>query len=564
MGTDHTGLGLWPQPRALERRPGALALHGPVDLVADPGARPWLDTLASRLAWLRACPAETPRAGVVSIRLRRDLALPFEAFELVVDPDAGVTITASSADGAGHASVALRQLLPADAWRACPIDRASWTLPAVRLADEPAHEWRGFMLDVARHFTPKDELLRVVDRMAMHRLNRLQLHLTDDQGWRVASRAYPRLADVAASRAETMIGMVPLDGSTPELDGTPHGGVYTLDDLREITAYARALGITVVPELDLPAHSCALMAGIPELVTPGCPVPTVPGTFLPSGRVVSPLPDARAVLAELLAEVADAVDSPYFHVGGDEASLADWEGSPEVRASMAERGIVSMAGLRRDFNAFLEGEVRGLGRTAVMWDEAFAAGGLDPATIVMAWRSEEVGIAAMDAGHDVVQSPMAATYLDYSEDGDDEPLAIGRGQTLERLAAFAPRRPSAGSGRLLGVQAALWTELLPDPRLRSYRTFPRLSVIAAGAWTGRPTSWPASRAALEHHLLRLDAAGVEYRPLDGPRPWQRGGTGRRKATSPLTVDMVASMLAGSLDQSEMPDFAQLTDDRRVL
>jgi hexosaminidase len=388
----------------------------------------------------------------------------------------------------------------------------------------------------------------------------LHLHLTDDQGWRIESAAFPALAEVASWRAQTWIGhdrgADPEEADPKAFDGTPHGGFYTVADLREITAHAARHGITIIPEVDLPGHASALLAAIPELVTPGCPTPTVAETFLPSGRVVTPLPEGRAILATLITEVAEAIDSPYVHIGGDEASLADWQSSPEVAAHMAEHGIADVAALRTDLTAFLVATVEGLGRRAIVWEEAFAAGGISPSTIVMAWMGEARGIAALEAGHDVIMSPMQSCYLDYSEDGPEGRLALGSEMTIDRVAAYAPA-PHPGPGQLLGVQAALWGEFTPDSSTRSYRTFPRLCVHATNAWSGTPTPWPASRPALEKHLRRLDAAGIEYRPLDGPHPWQLGGTGRRRMDSPLTLDTIAAMMAAATAGPEMPDIEEL-------
>ena len=468
--------------------------------------------------------------------VRRDPDLGPEAYRLRVDADR-IAIEAGSVLGAGHATVTLRQLLPPDAHRTTPIARAGWTAPCVRIADEPGLEWRGFMLDVARHFAPKDEVLQILDRMALHKLNRFHLHLTDDQGWRFASDAYPAIAEIASWRRETVVGGHFLDAGEPEFDGTPHGGIYSLDDLREITAHAAGLGIVVIPEIDLPAHASALLAAVPELRTPGTGTPEVLTRFGHSGRVVNPLPEGRAALATLIGELADAVSSPYLHLGGDEATLSDWEGSAAVSAYRAASGLNSTADLRVDLTRFLEAEVAALGRRAVVWEEAFQIGGLATDTVVMAWRAETLGLAAMAAGHDVVMCPVDGTYLDYADEPVDG-LSIGSGQTVERVACYSPSR-GAGPGRLLGVQAQLWTEFTPDARIRTARMFPRLAVRAAAAWSGVAVDWPAARPALAAHLERLAAAGVEYRPLDAPHPWQAGGTGRRQPTTSLTMDQVA-------------------------
>jgi hexosaminidase len=509
-----------------------------VGLECGESAAEWCETLLDRLRWLRVRPGAA--LGAVVIRVDRDPGLAPEEFILRVDQTGQVRIEAGSLLGAGHATVTLRQLLPADAHRRTAIHRDGWVVPAVHIQDRPAHQWRGFMLDVARHFTPKTELLQIIDWLALHRLNRLHLHLTDDQGWRFESRAYPALAEIASWRESTVIGLPWAEGGTPEFDATPHGGYYTLDDLREITAHAGAQGITVVPEVDLPAHASALLAAVPELRVPGAPVPGVAVTFGLPERVISPLPGARDAIATILGELAAAIESPYLHLGGDEAALTDWETSDEVGAYLAARHLASVRELRADLTGFLADQAIALGRRPVVWEEAFLADGITPDTIVMAWRSQAAGLAAMAAGHDVVMAPVDGSYLDYAESPQDG-LALGYGQTVARVASFAPARGN-GPGQLLGVQAALWTEFVPDARARAARMFPRLSVHAANAWTGRPTPWPGSGPALTAHLERLEAAGVEYRPLDAPHPWQQGGTGRRAATSPLTVDAMADML----------------------
>lgn len=323
--------------------------------------------------------------------------------------------------------------------------------------------------------------------------------------------------------------MAPFDGSGPPMDGTPHGGYYTLDDLREITVYAQLHGITIVPELDLPGHASALLAAVPEL------------------------PEARAVLATLLEEIADAVDSPYLHIGGDEADLSDWERSADVRAYAKGCGVGSVEEPRIDLTTYLVDVCARLGRRAVVWEEAARTGGLRPDTVVMVWRAERNAYPVLAAGHDVVMAPIAGNYLDYAEDGSDEPLALGTGQSTARVAAWMPTSKRELPGRVLGTQACLWTEFVPDRPARSYRTWPRLAVHAANNWRGTPAEWPRQQPELEEHLARLDAAGIEYRPLAGPRPWQQGGTGTSRNTSPRSVDTVLQLMEQKADNADAPD-----------
>ena len=283
--------------------------------------------------------------------------------------------------------------------------------------------------------------------------------------------------------------------------------------------------MTIVPEVDLPGHACALLAAIPELGVPGCPPQEVATRWGLLGRTISPLPDAMRIVETLLGEVAEAIDSPYLHIGGDEAELGMWRGSPEVLEMAAAHGGVE--GLRSAVNAQLARIVGDLGRTPIAWDDAFVAGGLPTQTVVMPWRSAAIGHAAAAAGHDVVMTPVLPTYFDYAEDaGMDEPLSIGAPLGVDRVAAWVPEAADADSpGRVLGGQAQLWTEYAPTPLPASTAPSPGCRSSARTCGAGAPWTWPPRRAALDAQIARLDALHVNHRPLAGPDPWQRAGTG---------------------------------------
>jgi hexosaminidase len=520
---------------------------------------PWTEQVRSGLHVLDPLPSAggEPGAGP-HIRTLADPDLPKEGYHLAIRAE-GITLAAADAGGALQATTTLRQLLPAEAWRASAVRRDDWRLPLLTLQDAPAWSHRGFMLDVSRHFAPVHEVLRWIELAAMHRLNRLHLHLTDDQGWRIESAAFPALAEVAAWRPETWIGHSSRGTQRPDpdpysFDGTPHGGLYTVADLREITAHATRHGITIIPEVDLPGHASALLAAIPELAVPGCPPQQVATRWGLLGRTISPLPAALAVVATLLAEAAAAIDSPYLHIGGDEADLTMWRDSAEVIAHAQRHGGIEA--LRGVVNAHLARIVLDLGRTPIAWDDAFVAGGLPRETVVMPWRSATLGLAAAAAGHDVVMAPVLPTYLDYAEDtAPGEPLSIGAPLTLADVAAWVPPpAPRGAPGRLLGGQAQLWTEYTPDAAAREYRAFPRLTVLAANLWRGEPTdlAGDAGRAALADQLARLDARHVNHRPRTGPRPWQRGGSGRRAPIGIFPIEAVARYLEDAAEHSEPP------------
>jgi hexosaminidase len=480
-------------------------------------------------------------ASVPQITVEITSHLPEEAYRLTVAPET-IAITAGGAPGAFYAAQTLRQLLPDTAWRTVPSPASGtttypWHLPCAEIEDAPALSWRGAHLDVARHFTTKRELLTLIDTFAALKLNRLHLHLTDDQGWRIESHRYPALHEIGSHRGRTRIS---LHREQPLYDETPHGGYYTLADLSEISEYAARQMITVVPEIEVPGHASALLAALPQL---GAGAPP-PGGYqvLPDWGIfpylMSPLPRTGAFLREIFTELLEAVPSPYVHIGGDECVLDSWRDDPVVDAYRVQRGLAGPSELHAVFlREVADMLADDFGARAVVWDEGFASTGgqrgmLRPDTIVMAWRGMEIGRRAAEAGHDVIASPVLPTYFDYYQsDDDNEPAGIGGPVRLEDVAAFAPvpaNWPEAARRRLIGTQLQVWTEYVRNGRELEYMIFPRVVALADVAWSGQPATDDAQPARLAAHLRRLDAAGIEYRPLAGPRPWQAGGAGPRR------------------------------------
>ncbi|PRX46756.1 hexosaminidase [Prauserella shujinwangii] len=417
--------------------------------------------------------------------------LPAEGYRLEITPD-GVWITAADAAGAHHAGQTLRQLKGPDAFRAADIHSGPWRLPCGVVTDRPRFGWRGCLLDVARHFRTKAEVLRFTDLLAAHKLNVLHLHLTDDQGWRFDVPRFPRLTEVGAWRRESMVGRH--DG--PERDGRPHGGCYRADDLREIVAYAGARGITVVPEIDVPGHSRAAIAAYPELG--GGRRVDVWTSWGVCEDVLDPSKSTLDFYRAVLDEVLDVFPGPVIGIGGD-----------EVPGATPEHGR---------FVARLAEHVRSRGRRPFAWDEVLDGPALPPGTVIGAWRDEQAGRRAVAAGHDVVLCPEDRVYLDHRQsDHPDEPIPVGYVRTLADVYGW---EPPAGPG-VLGVQAQVWTEHLDSVRRVDYAAFPRLAAFAEVAWSTGPRDHAGFLSRLrDHHLPRLDALGVEYRPLGGPLPWQ--------------------------------------------
>jgi hexosaminidase len=545
--------GLVPRPTSVRPLQGTLPLPAPpVPVACDRDRdRELTATLAQALAaipWPAQPGAGAPQA-TITVETAADLGP--EAYRLTI-ADTGLSVAAGGVAGAFYAAQTIRQLLPDDAWRTAAPAAAraeDWYLPCAIIGDAPALSWRGAHLDVARHFFPKREILALIDAFAALKLNVLHLHLTDDQGWRIESRRYPALHEIGSHRPRTRLSLRRED--PPAYDDTPHGGYYTLNDLSEIAAYAAQRMITVVPEIEVPGHASALLAARPELGA-GTPPPGGYQVIAEWGVfpfLMSPLPQTRDFLREVFGELLAAVPAPFVHIGGDECVLDAWRDDPEVDSYRRQRGLATLAELHA---AFLR-EVTDLladdfGARAVVWDEGFASADGTPQrlrtdTVVMAWRGLDIGRRAAAAGHDVIAAPVLPTYFDYYQSDDQaEPGGIGGPVRLADVAAFAPVPgdwPPEVRRHVIGTQFQVWTEYVRTGRELEYLIFPRACALADVAWSGAPVPPGEAGSWLDAHLRRLDAAGLEYRPPAGPRPWQEGGTGSRRHRTGARIGEVA-------------------------
>ncbi|WP_374203325.1 beta-N-acetylhexosaminidase [Streptomyces sp. ST2-7A] len=523
---------------------GAFVLDPDTRLVADAAsgtAEQWLTCVLGPALGLPLRPGGPDARNAITLRVAERLAgRGFEAYELVVDAS-GVLIEGGGPAGVFLGAQTLRQLLGPDAFRRAPLRDGPRRVPPVRIADAPRFAWRGMMLDVARHFMPKDGVLRYIDLLAAHKLNVLHLHLTDDQGWRMPVERYPRLTEVGSWRARTQLGF----GEDAHRDERPHGGHYTRDDLREIVAHAAARHITVVPEIDVPGHSQAAIAAYPELgntdvVDTSALVPWDRWGVNPNVLNVS---DATLEFYEnVLTEVLEIFPSEWIHIGGDECPKEQWRASPAAQQRIRELGPADEDELQSRFIRHFDRWLAERGRRLVGWDEILE-GGLAPGATVMSWRGYAGGVAAARAGHDVVMCPQQHTYLDWRQsEGPDEPVPIAHARTPEDVHRFEPVPESlteAEAARIIGVQANVWTETMDSARAVDYMVFPRLAAFAEVAWSPLPPPAERDFADFERrmeaaHYARLDALGVEYRPPSGPRPWQRrpGVPGRPRDGAP--------------------------------
>jgi hexosaminidase len=520
---------LIPRPRVLVPGSGAFSLPPETPVIADPG----LEGVAARLRDLlpvlpgRATGPTSPSPSASSsgpspvgdssgavggIRLRLDSGLAPEAYVLDVDTG-GIVLRGGSAAGVHHGVQTLRQLLPAHALRRAPIAGGPLFVPAVHVEDSPRFAWRGVLLDVARHFMPVADVLRFIDLAAFHKLNVVHLHLTDDQGWRLEVPGRPRLTSVGAWRPRTMLGSRIHD----RYDDRPHGGYYTADDLREIVAYAGQRHVTVLPEIDMPGHMQAAVAAYPELGNGFAG--GVRTSWGISPHVLNVTDQALDFCREVLDQVCAIFPSELIGIGGDECPAGEWV-TPEARSRIAAEGLAGPHELQAWFTARMAGHLAGRGRRIYGWDEILAGGAPAGATIA-AWRGAEPAVLAARAGHDVVSCPDTSVYLDYRQSDDPgEPTPVGTRLTVADVYAFDPVPPGlspAEAERIIGAQANVWTEHLESARRVDYQTYPRLCAFAEVVWG--VVSREDFDDRLAHHLARLDALGVNYRPPSGPRPW---------------------------------------------
>ncbi len=455
------------------------------------------------------------RSNAICLRLDTALeALGEEGYRLDASGER-VVIRAAHCSGIRHGMQTLRQLLPEEIFRKAKAADVKWVIPAVEIEDFPRFQWRGAMLDVSRHFMPKEFILKFVDLLALHKMNRLQLHLTDDQGWRIEIKRYPRLTEKGAWRKETVKGH--LSKKPLEFDGKPHGGFYTQDDIREIVAYAERLGVVIVPEIEMPGHAQAAIAAYPELgnLEERLPVRTFWGV---NPNIFNVEEETILFLQGVLEEVLELFPSRFIHIGGDEARKDQWKASARVQQRIKELGLHDEHEMQSWFIRRMDAFLNEHGRRLVGWDEILE-GGLAPNATVMSWRGDKGGIAAAKAGHDVVMAPTHSTYFDYYQSRDKgEPLAIGGFIPLEKVFLYEPipgELTPEEAKHILGIQGQIWTEYISLPRQAEYMGFPRLTALAERGWApGGDRDIGAFLGRLRTHLKRLDALDVNYRPLD--------------------------------------------------
>lgn len=510
-----------PQPLKVTSRPGEFIVTTRTVISTDRASAAVGRQLAGYLEpatgyTLRVVSGGTPPARAIS--LRRDPTLKRlgdEGYLLDVKPS-GVMARAATETGLFYALQTLRQLLPAEIFREARVEGVAWRIPAVSIEDRPRFGWRGGHLDVARHFMPKEFVKKYIDLLALHKFNVFHWHLTEDQGWRLEIKQYPRLTEIGAWRKETIVGRN-RRGPEAQFDGRRHGGFYTQEDAKEIVAYAKARYITVVPEIEMPGHAMAAIAAYPELGVTGQPVEVATqwGVF---SDILNAEPATITFMQNVLKEVMEIFPSRYIHIGGDEAEKSKWKASERIQARIKELGLKDEHELQSWFIKQMDTFLVSHKRRLVGWDEILE-GGLAENAVVMSWRGVKGGIEAAQARHDVVMAPTSHTYFDYAQSKvPGEPLSASSFLPLETVYKFEPVPPELEgeyAKHVLGAQGQLWSEYMPTPKSVEYQAFPRMAALAEVVWSPRDArDFTGFLQRLTAHQERLRILDVNFRPLD--------------------------------------------------
>ena len=404
-----------------------------------------------------------------------------EGYVLTTTPE-GININGQTENGVFYGIQTLRKSIPAEA------KEATILIPAGEIKDEPRFSYRGMHLDVGRHFFPKEFMKKYIDLLALHNMNTFHWHLTDDQGWRIEIKKYPKLTEIGSQRSRTVIGR-----NTQEYDNTPYGGFFTQEEAKEIVKYAQERYITVIPEVDLPGHMLAALAAYPEMGCTGGPYEVCPRWGIFEDVLCIGNDQTMQFLEDVMNEIIEIFPSKYVHIGGDEAPRTRWEKCQKCQAR------IKTEGLKADKNHTAEDRLQSYcmtrieeflnskGRQIIGWDEILE-GDVAPNATVMSWRGMEGGIKAAQLGHDVIMTPTSFCYFDYYQTADtkDEPLGIGGYVPIEKVYSLKPVPAvltEEQSKHILGAQANLWTEYIHSSEHVEYMVLPRMAALAEVQWT---------------------------------------------------------------------------------
>lgn len=443
------------------------------------------------------------------IQFKLDNNLKPEAYVLKISKD-GITIKASTDQGAFYAVQSLRQLMPVGLENDTFLENEI-AVQALIVKDEPQFSYRGMHLDVARHMFSVDFIKKYIDALSMLKMNTFHWHLTDDQGWRIEIKKYHKLQEVSAYRNETLVGHY--SDQPHQFDGKRYGGYYTQEEVKDVVQYAKARFVTVIPEIEMPGHAQAAIAAYPELGCTDEPVEVAKkwGVF---EEIYCPNQKTFAFLKDVLDEVLELFPSKYIHIGGDEAPKTRWKNCAHCQDLIKKEGLKDEHHLQSYFITKMEAYLNSKGRQIIGWDEILE-GGLAPNATVMSWRGTSGAVEAAKSGHNVVMTPTSHCYFDYYQsENEDEPLAIGGFLPLEKVYGFNPipeELTTEESKYVLGAQGNIWTEYIPTEKHLEYMAFPRMLALSEVVWSQpEHKNYKDFVLRLENFHLRLDALDINY------------------------------------------------------
>jgi hexosaminidase len=507
---EYEPLSLIPAPAVTEAAEGEFLLSSGTGLVIDPAfgsageiAGMFNGFLEKHYGKIRVTEQQAPGDENIIIVKYDSLIDNQEAYILEVSAD-GIEISAGDDAGLFYAFQTLMQLI----FPSRKADKRAIAVPCVKISDSPQYRWRGMHLDVSRHFFPKEFIFKVLDAIAMHKLNTFHWHLTDDQGWRIEIEKYPELASVAAWRDETLIGH---GSETPWVyDGIRYGGYYTRQDVREVVEYARKLHINVLPEIEMPGHAVAALQAYPQLSCSGGQVPPFNRWGVSEDVFCAGKEETYEFLEGVLSEVADLFPYEYIHIGGDECPKVKWENCPDCQKRIADNNLKDEHELQSYLVRRMEAFLATKGKKIIGWDEILEGGIADNAA-VMSWRGHSGGIQAANMGHDVVMTPHSFVYLDYYQSKYNEPLSIGGMLPMEKVYSIDIMPPEIAEDKrhhIIGAQTNLWTEYVGDEKHAEYMLFPRLAALAEALWT------PREKLDYDDFVRRMTAQYARYDAMD--------------------------------------------------
>ena len=503
-----------PAPQTIEVKKGAFDLNSATKINAEENLK---DIKSYLISILPVSLSEKQASGVIVLKINKQLLKKYgkEAYSLNITPKE-IEISGASPAGVFYGIQTLRQLLPPATFSPdfTPSQSKAYKIQSLAILDYPRFKWRSLMLDPGRHFITVDETKKMIDVMALQKMNKMHWHLTEDQGWRIEIKKYPKLTEIGSIRSES-----PKMWERNKGDGKMYGPFfYTQEQIKDIVKYAQKRFITIVPEIEMPGHSIAALAAYPEFGCTGGPYKVRTCWGVEPNIYCAGNNKTYEFLENILTEVMELFPSKFIHIGGDEAPKSQWIKCKKCQAKMKKEGLKNPHELQSYFIRHFDKFLAAHGRRLIGWDEILE-GGLAPGAAVMSWRGEKGGIKAAKMNHDVVMSPDSNCYLDYYESkAKGEPESIGGLLPLKKVYSYNPTPATLNQNEaehILGVQGNLWAEYIWNAKQLEYKAFPRGCAIAEVGWTDPDKkNYSNFIRRLKTHLARFDAMKINYRKLD--------------------------------------------------